>query len=150
MQIQKINFTASEAPQQKKEPAIYCKKGYMTLLTSAQFTEGLFGGFATFEAIDKFQLIKNTKNLTKEQLKAKAWKHTKWNMALALLTGALSVVIGKTITNKFLMPINEKMFDIAEKQKKVSQKAKELVEIENQKEQEVKNTEENKSEKTDN
>ena len=88
--------------------------------------------------------------LTKEQLKAKAWKHTKWNMALALLTGALSGVIGKTITNKFLMPINEKMFDIAEKQKKVRQKAKELVEIENQKEQEVKNTEENKSEKTDN
>ena len=150
MQVQNISFTSTEP---KKESALYSKKGYMDLVRASQFTEGFLGGYAILETIDKFQLIKNNDNLAKKALKAKAWKHTKYNLLAGLATGVGSVLIGKFFTNKYTIPLNEKIADWAEKQEKINAKAKELVEKEEKspKQEEVKaeevKTEETKSDK---
>lgn len=127
MQVQKISFTSSEP---KKESALYSKKGYMDLVRASQFTEGFLAGYAVLETIDKFQLIKNKNNLAKDALKSKAWKHTKYNLLGGLATGVASVLIGKFFTNKYTIPLNEKVADWADKQTKINEKAKELVEQE--------------------
>ena len=129
MQVQKINFTSSQE-QQKKESALYSKKGYMDLLRASQFTEGFLGGYALLEAIDKFQLIKNKNNLSPKALKAKAWKHTKYNLLGGIGVGIASVLIGKFFTNKYLIPLNEKLSDFVAKQERINAKAKELIEQE--------------------
>lgn len=128
MQIQKISFTSQE--NQQKESALYSKKGYMNLLTSSQFMEGTLATYGICETIDKFQLIKNRNNRTPKQLKAIAWKHTKYNLLIGIAAGIGSVLIGKYFTNKYLMPMNEKVADWADKQERISAKAKELVEQE--------------------
>ena len=127
MQVQKISFTSSEP---KKESALYSKKGYMDLVRASQFTEGFLAGYAVLETIDKFQLIKNNDNLAKDALKAKAWKHTKYNLLAGLATGVGSVLIGKFFTDKYTIPLNEKIADWADKQIRINEKAKELVEQE--------------------
>ena len=103
----------------------------MDLLGAAQFTEGFLAGYAVLESVDKFQLIKNKKNLTLPALKKKAWKHTKYNLLGGLAAGVASVLAGKYITNKYTLPINEKIADWADKQQRIHEKAKELVEQEN-------------------
>ena len=128
MQVQKISFTAQTEP--KKESALYSKKGYMDLVRASQFTEGFLGGYAVLETIDKFQLIKNKNNLAKDALKSKAWKHTKYNLLGGLATGVASVLIGKFFTDKYTIPLNEKVADWADKQIRINEKAKELVEQE--------------------
>lgn len=129
MQVQKISFTSAQT-EHKKDSALYSKRGYMDLLRAAQFSEGFLGGFAILESIDKFQLIKNKKNLAKDALKQKAWKHTKYNLLGGIAAGIGSVLLGKFVTNKYLIPMNEKIADWAEKQEKINAKAKELVEAE--------------------
>lgn len=129
MQVQKISFT-SQTERPKKESALYSKKGYMDLVRASQFTEGFLGGYAVLEAIDKFQLIKNKNNLAKNALKAKAWKHTKYNLLGGLATGVASALIGKFFTDKYTIPLNERVADWAEKQNRINEKAKELVEQE--------------------
>ena len=134
MQVQKINFTSSEP---KKESALYSKKGYMDLVRASQFTEGFLAGYGVLETIDKFQLIKNKNNLAKDVLKAKAWKHTKYNLLAGLATGVGSVLIGKFFTDKYTIPLNEKVADWADKQIRINEKAKELVEQEENQDKKV-------------
>lgn len=126
MQVQKISFTADNNQQQS---SLYSKKGYMQLVNTARFTEGMLGGFAILESLDKFSLVKNKKNLPAKELKAKAWKHTKWNILGGIATGIATILIGKVMDKK-LIPWNEKMWDMAEKQEAINKKAKELVEQE--------------------
>ena len=128
MQVQKISFTSQE--KQPKESALYSKKGYMKLLTSSQFVTGTLATYGICEAIDKFQLIKNKSNKTIKQLKTSAWKHTKYNLLIGIAAGIGSVLIGKYYTNKYIMPVNEKVADWADKQARISAKAKELIEQE--------------------
>jgi len=128
MQVQKISFTSQEYPQ--KDSALYSKKGYMNLLASSQFMTGALATYGICEAIDKFQLIKNRNNRTPKQLKTIAWKHTKYNLLIGIAAGIGSVLMGKYFTNKYLMPMNEKVADWADKQERISAKAKELVEQE--------------------
>ncbi len=131
MQVQKVSFTSSETPQKpKKESALYRKEGYMNLLRASQFTEGLLGGYAVLETIDKFQLIKNKRNLPAKTLKQIAWKHTKYNLLGGVATGVLSALIGKYFTDKYTIPLNEKISDWADKQNRINAKAKELIEAE--------------------
>jgi len=126
MQVQKISFTSENKSEQS---SLYSKKGYMQLANTGRFMEGLFCGFAILESTDKFELIKNKRNLPAKALKAKAWKHTKWNILGGVATGIASIFIGKVLDKK-LIPWNEKMWDMAEKQRAINEKAKELVEQE--------------------
>ena len=130
MQVQKISFTSAQTEQPKKESALYTKKGYMDLMRASQFTEGFLSGYAVLETIDKFQLIKNKNNLAKDALKSKAWKHTKYNLLGGIATGIGSVLIGKFFTDKYTIPLNEKIADWADKQTRINEKAKELIEQE--------------------
>lgn len=127
MQIRPITFT-SEQPQ-KKESGLYSKKGFMTLLTASRFTEGLLGGFAALECIDKFVLVNNLKGHSSDELWKKAKNHTKWNILGGIATGVLAIFIGKVMDKK-LIPWNERLWDAAEKQEAINKKAKELVEQE--------------------
>ena len=132
MQVQKVSFTSAEQPvQQPKESALYSKKGYMWQVGTDQFLIGAVSGYGLLEAVDKFQLIKNKKNLSAQALKQKAWKHTKYNLLIGLATGIASVLIGKYFINKYTIPFAEKTFDNLVKQEKINEKAKELVEAEN-------------------
>ncbi len=127
MQVNKISFT-SEQPQ-KKESALYSKKGFMTVLTASRFTGGMLGGFAALECIDKFVLVNNLEGLSSQKLWKKAKNHTKWNILGGIATGILAIFIGK-IMDKKLIPWNERLWDNAEKQEAINKKAKELVEQE--------------------
>lgn len=126
MQVQRISFTGENKSEQS---SLYSKRGYMSLANAARFIEGTFAGFAILESIDKFELVKNKKNLPAKTLKAKAWKHTKWNMVGGVATGIATVFIGKVMDKK-LIPWAERISDAAEKQRAINEKAKELVEQE--------------------
>lgn len=143
MQVQKITFTSNNKPEQS---SLYSKKGYMQLVNTTRFMEGLLGGFAILESIDKFELVKNKKNLPAKALKAKAWKHTKLNILGGIATGIATIFIGKAM-DKTLIPLNEKLWDSAEKQRAIREKAKELVEQEtNAKNEPIKTTKQAKNE----
>lgn len=133
MQVQRISFTSENKSEQS---SLYSKKGYMQLVNTTRFSEGLLGGFAIGECIDKFQLIKNKKNLPAKELKAKAWKHTKLNILAGIIAGIGAILIGKVLDKK-LMPLNEKLWDATEKQRAINEKAKELVEQEKAQKTEV-------------
>lgn len=132
MQIQKISFTSNQTQEQpKKNPSLYSKKGYMTLVRASQFTEGFLGGYAILETIDKFTLLKNKNNLPLKALKEKAVKHTKYNLLLGIAAGIACAFIGKFVTDKYTIPMTEKISDWAEKQEQTTQKTKELLKKEN-------------------
>lgn len=128
MQVQKISFTSSTTQEQpKKESALYSKDGYMNLLRTNQFTNGFLATFGLLEAIDKFQLIKNNKNLSAKALNQKAWKHTKYNLLGGITAGILSTLIGKFVTDKYTIPFSEKMWDFKVKQEEISKRTSELM-----------------------
>ena len=133
MQVQRISFPSENKSEQS---SLYSKKGYMQLLNTTRFLGGLLGGFATLECIDKFQLIKNKENLPVKTLKTKAWKHTKWNILGGIATGIAAIFMGKVMDKK-LIPWNERLWDAAEKQRAINEKAKELVEQEKAQKTEV-------------
>lgn len=127
MQVNKISFT-SEQPQ-KKESALYSKKGYMQLANTARFMEGMLGGFAALECVDKFILVKNQEGHSADKLLKKAKNHTKWNILGGIATGILVLLVGKAMDSK-LIPWAEKTWDKAEELEAINKRAKELVEQE--------------------
>ena len=149
MQVQKISFTSDGIQNnQKKDSALYTKRGYMWQLGTDQFLIGTFAGYGLLEAVDKFQLIKNKNNLSPKALKQKAWKHTKYNILAGLATGIASTLLGTLFINKHTVPIAEKAFDNLEKQEQINAKVKELIKQSKEEKAEdkaSKTSEENKS-----
>ena len=101
----------------------------MQLVNTARFMEGMLGGFATLECIDKFILVKNKEGHSADKLLKKAKSHTKWNILGGIATGILVLLIGKAMDKK-LIPWAEKTWDKAEELEAINKKAKELVEQE--------------------
>lgn len=118
------SFTAkyvySKTPEERK---------YNILKETYRSSQGLgagIGAFAVTEALDKYFLLKNKNKKPAEELLRLGKKHTRWNTLIGIAVGMGGYVIAWPWFKK-CEPMQTKIYEWADKQSRIAEKAEQLV-----------------------